>query len=39
MVKENVEEDVLRATVAELKKRLEAGEISESLSVMTLNGI
>ena len=30
-------EDVLRGSIAEIKKRLEAGEISESLSMMTLN--
>ena len=31
-------EDVLRGSIAEIKKRLEAGDISESLSMMTLNG-
>ena len=31
-------EDVLRGTIAEIQKRLAAGEISESLSMMTLNG-
>ena len=29
--------DVLRGTIAEMKRRLEAGEVSESLSMMTLN--
>lgn len=36
VIEENVE-DVLRASIKEIKKRLEAGEISESLSMMTLN--
>ena len=31
-------EDVLRGSIAEIKKRLEAKDISESLSMMTLNG-
>lgn len=30
-------DDVLRGSIAEIQKRLEKGEISESLSVMTLN--
>lgn len=36
VVEENVD-DVLRATIKEIQKRLAAGEISESLSMMTLN--
>ena len=31
--------DVLKAAVKEIKRRLEAGEISDSLSVMTLNAL
>ena len=29
--------DLLRGTIAEIQRRLSAGEISESLSMMTLN--
>ena len=36
VVEENVD-DVLRASIKEIKKKLENGEISESLSMMTLN--
>lgn len=36
VIEENVD-DVLRATIKEIKKRLENGEISESMSMMTLN--
>ena len=31
--------DVLKAAVKEIMRRLEAGEISDSLSVMTLNAL
>ena len=31
--------DVLKAAVTEIQRRLTAGEISESLSVMTLNAL
>jgi len=31
-------EDVLRGTIAEMQKRLAAGEVSEAMSMMTLNG-
>ena len=31
--------DVLRGAVAEIQRRLGAGEISESLSMITLNGV
>ena len=31
--------DVLRGAVAEIQRRLGAGEISESLSMMTLNAV
>jgi len=30
-------EDVLRGSIKEIKRKLEAGEISESMSMMTLN--
>ena len=32
-------EDVLKGSITEIKRKLEAGEISESLSVMTLNAL
>jgi hypothetical protein len=31
--------DVLKSSVKEIMRRLEAGEISDSLSVMTLNAL
>ena len=31
--------DLLRGAVAEIKKRLDAGKISESLAMMTLNAL
>ena len=38
LVAENCE-DVLTGSIAEIKRKLAAGEISESLSVMTLNAL
>ena len=31
--------DVLRGAVGEIKRRLDAGEISDQLSMITLNGL